>query len=149
VTESATPPQYLPLGLIEANQPHTIALIRNTETEQLIGVLLPPGLQRPASGHAYRIDPDHADGPQLIVDWDREATTTDGLHPPVDGAHRYVAAKHVQIGDAWLAPGDPVPDEPGRDYGAMLANGEIRLSEAGVAAVRTLDGSGAVAEGLK
>lgn len=37
----------------------------------------------------------------------------------------YVALKRLRFGDAWLAPGDEVPDEPGRNYTLMLRQGLV------------------------
>jgi hypothetical protein len=38
---------------------------------------------------------------------------------------RYVAVRHIRFGDGMLKPGDPVPVEPGRDYGVMVHQGDI------------------------
>ena len=57
----------------------------------------------------------------------------------------YLANHPLLFGSEWLNPDEPVPEEPGRDYGAMLARGEIRLAASGNAAalqkrVRELEG---------
>jgi len=39
---------------------------------------------------------------------------------------RYVAVVHMRWGDTWLEPGDEVPIEPGRNYGAMIRQGLIQ-----------------------
>lgn len=37
----------------------------------------------------------------------------------------YIALKNLRFGDGWLAPGDPVPVEPGRNYAGMVRTGLI------------------------
>lgn len=37
----------------------------------------------------------------------------------------YVALQHLVWGDGYLEPGDEIPEEDGRDYGAMLHLGQI------------------------
>lgn len=37
----------------------------------------------------------------------------------------YVALRRLRFGDRWLAPGDEVPDEPGRNYNLMLRQGLV------------------------
>jgi hypothetical protein len=46
-------------------------------------------------------------------------------HVELDVEPRYVAVRHIRFGDGWLAPGDAVPVEPGRDYGVMVHQGDI------------------------
>ena len=41
----------------------------------------------------------------------------------------YEAVTHLRFGDGTLAPGDTVPEEPGRDYGQMLRLGQIKVRE--------------------
>jgi hypothetical protein len=38
---------------------------------------------------------------------------------------RYVALRHLRWGAGWLKPGEEVPIEDGRDYGLMIAQGQI------------------------
>ncbi|MVN86902.1 hypothetical protein GO986_09005 [Deinococcus sp. HMF7620] len=47
----------------------------------------------------------------------------------------YVALKPLRFGDQALLPGDPVPVEPGRDYGLMVRLKQIAEVPAGAAAV--------------
>jgi pyruvate/2-oxoglutarate dehydrogenase complex dihydrolipoamide acyltransferase (E2) component len=37
----------------------------------------------------------------------------------------YVALKHLKWGDEWIAPGEPVPEEEGRNYGLLLRTKRI------------------------
>jgi hypothetical protein len=51
-----------------------------------------------------------------------------GGHVAVDEEphrRRYVAVQHFRFGGKWLEPGDPVPFEEGRNYGAMIRAGQI------------------------
>lgn len=42
-----------------------------------------------------------------------------------DHERRYVATKKIRWGDEWLEPGQEVPQEEGRNYGALVRHGEI------------------------
>jgi hypothetical protein len=45
-----------------------------------------------------------------------------------DHERSYVALVNMRWGDGWLKPGDPVPNEPGRNYGSLLRQGKIALA---------------------
>jgi hypothetical protein len=48
-----------------------------------------------------------------------------GFAAPDEQPKAYVALKQLRWGDGWLEPGDEVPIEPGRRYGAMVRHGQI------------------------
>lgn len=124
----------LRLYLISGEGAREIPLMEEEETGSKIGVIVPAEWPMPPSDHVYAIDPD--DPCLLVVDWFDSVTNTAAEHPPsAHGASRYVANEHLQWGDGWIAPGEPVPDhESGRDYAALFAAGSIVHDSPGVRA---------------